>query len=508
MLLKVALFVYFFIRVMYNTMTFEEDLWKQLDEIEPEPSRQQNPTSVIMDIAASAGSPPVFNDMMMSYIKTHPEQKTQIVTELTKPSVKNTIADKIMKAQPSTPSVSNTDPLCDTWRRQPLINPSTKRPIQYKKGKYLELMRKCGDPQFTKEELANRQSPVVQQAPAVVINKTYTDPCDAWKANPLINPVTKRQIQYKKGKYLEYAKKCGEPGSTLQQQQPTYSKPLELVEEPKIEEIQDSEQIDIVDKQLGYIIQQLGLIRSGNPADETILSLIPIMENLYAIQLNQSYAKYFLTTPIAYQKFKENPNINPFTGRSVAQGTKKWQELERIFSVYTDSKVQDNSKLTEKQPQVEEIIPMTQVTEQPQVEEIIPMTQVTEQPQVEEIIPMTQVTEQPQVEEQPNLEELGEQSRLDEFTKPSFDSFLEMIEKSQRSAEEPQQSAVEIVEEIIPTEQEPEQEKVEQATIDRLTGDMEELYNQLSVTEIKDNKQGSQSALDDFDLDAALADLK
>ena len=82
--------------------------------------------------------------------------------------------------------------LCDEWRNNPLVNPSTNRYIKRDGPVYHKLEHKCGQPH------SNR--------------KPNLD-CFEWHGDPSVNPKTFRHIKKSGSIYKKLEKKCGSPNS-------------------------------------------------------------------------------------------------------------------------------------------------------------------------------------------------------------------------------------------------------------------------------------------------------
>ena len=79
---------------------------------------------------------------------------------------------------------------CDEWRKNPLKNPRTKRPIVAGKATYNALVAECGSP--TEAQPVSRSSP-----------------CAKWHQRPNNNPRSGKFIQTGKGVYNALLKECG-----------------------------------------------------------------------------------------------------------------------------------------------------------------------------------------------------------------------------------------------------------------------------------------------------------
>ena len=87
---------------------------------------------------------------------------------------------------------------CDAWRANPTVNPRTGRRIdpRVKNGAYAKLVAECGAANAPKSNNAAHAK---------------KSPCDAWRANPTVNPRTGRRIdpRAKNGIYAKLVAECG-----------------------------------------------------------------------------------------------------------------------------------------------------------------------------------------------------------------------------------------------------------------------------------------------------------
>ena len=103
----------------------------------------------------------------------------------------------------------NAEKICDEWRKNPLVNPETKRAIKANGPKYNELKKLCKDKTSPK---VNTQSPPkgnTQSPPKT----TISDICKKWFENKGVNPRTGAGIKVGGPTYLKLEKECGK-GST------------------------------------------------------------------------------------------------------------------------------------------------------------------------------------------------------------------------------------------------------------------------------------------------------
>jgi len=94
----------------------------------------------------------------------------------------------------------NKEQICNEWRKNPLVNPETKRPIKQDGPKYKELKRLC----TPAAAAAAAQGKVV----AVAAAAADSDICKEWLANKGVNPRTKARIKIGGPKYKELEKEC------------------------------------------------------------------------------------------------------------------------------------------------------------------------------------------------------------------------------------------------------------------------------------------------------------
>ena len=98
----------------------------------------------------------------------------------------------------------NADKICDEWRKNPLVNPETKRAIKADGPKYNELKKLCKD---------KGGSPPKGKAASPPKGSPKTDICKKWFENKGVNPRTGAGIKVGGPTYLKLEKECGK-GST------------------------------------------------------------------------------------------------------------------------------------------------------------------------------------------------------------------------------------------------------------------------------------------------------
>jgi len=103
--------------------------------------------------------------------------------------------------------------ICDEWRKNPLVNPETKRAIKADGPKYKELQKLCKDktsPPKGKEQSPPKGSP----------NSGISDICKKWFENRGVNPRTGAGIKVGGPTYLKLEKECGKGATSAKKPEP------------------------------------------------------------------------------------------------------------------------------------------------------------------------------------------------------------------------------------------------------------------------------------------------
>jgi len=103
--------------------------------------------------------------------------------------------------------------ICDEWRKNPLVNPETKRAIKADGPKYKELQKLCKDktsPPKGKEQSPPKGSP----------NLGISDICKKWFENKGVNPRTGAGIKVGGPTYLKLEKECGKGATSAKKPEP------------------------------------------------------------------------------------------------------------------------------------------------------------------------------------------------------------------------------------------------------------------------------------------------
>ncbi len=103
--------------------------------------------------------------------------------------------------------------ICDEWRKNPLVNPETKRAIKADGPKYKELQKLCKDKTSTPK--GKEQSPPKgkeQSPPKGSPNSGISDICKKWFENKGVNPRTGAGIKVGGPTYLKSFVSCFKNG--------------------------------------------------------------------------------------------------------------------------------------------------------------------------------------------------------------------------------------------------------------------------------------------------------
>jgi hypothetical protein len=123
----------------------------------------------------------------------------------------------------------NAEKICHEWRKNPLVNPETKRAIKADGPKYKELQKLCKDkasPPKGKEQSppkGKEQSPPKgkeQSPPKGSPNSGISDICKKWFENKGVNPRTGAGIKVGGPTYLKLEKECGKGATSAKKPEP------------------------------------------------------------------------------------------------------------------------------------------------------------------------------------------------------------------------------------------------------------------------------------------------
>jgi len=115
----------------------------------------------------------------------------------------------------------NAEKICHEWRKNPLVNPETKRAIKADGPKYKELQKLCKDK--TSPPKGKEQSPPKgkEQSPPKGSPKLgISDICKKWFENKGVNPRTGAGIKVGGPTYLKLEKECGKGATSAKKPEP------------------------------------------------------------------------------------------------------------------------------------------------------------------------------------------------------------------------------------------------------------------------------------------------
>jgi serine/threonine protein kinase len=115
----------------------------------------------------------------------------------------------------------NAEKICHEWRKNPLVNPETKRAIKADGPKYKELQKLCKDKASPPK--GKEQSPPQgkeQSPPKGSPNSGISDICKKWFENKGVNPRTGAGIKVGGPTYLKLEKECGKGATSAKKPEP------------------------------------------------------------------------------------------------------------------------------------------------------------------------------------------------------------------------------------------------------------------------------------------------